>query len=323
MNAIAESIVRYEPGFVESAVFFAVRERPEERVYHRERSRLYGIGDPEKRERAFHNLDAQWFARLGLADPIERAVGEQPLVLSKVGHCLVAGAPEKKAEGAELFVTPEAAGGKETKPSTCILLQPASLLDAASLLTFLRHEMLHIVDMIDPGFGYEPALPPAEGGPTHDALLKNRYRVLWDTTIDGRMTRRGWAEAALRADRLNDFAREFPMLGERTEDLFGGFFDRESHTHAELVAFARDPRNGARDCAATVSPGSRCSLCGFPTFDFEPAPERLPEAMIARIAADFPQWRPERGLCGQCAELYRVREISLRAARELPGARSG
>ena len=323
MNAIAENFVRYEPRFVEDGVFLAVRGHAEEKRYHRERSRLYGIGDPDKRERAFQDLNAGWFARLGLADPIEKAIGEQPLVLSGAGHCQVARAAGKKEEGAELFVTPEAAGGKETKPSACILLEPASLLDAASLLTFLRHEMLHIADMIDPGFGYEPALPPAEGGPTHDALLKNRYCVLWDTTIDGRMTRRGWAEPALRADRLNDFAREFPMLGERTENLFGRFFDRESHTHAELVAFARDPRNRARDSAATVSPGSRCSLCGFPTFDFEPAPERLPEPMIARITADFPQWRPERGLCGQCAELYRVREISLRAARELPGARSG
>ncbi len=317
MNAIAENFLRYEPGFVETAVFFAVREGSEERVYHRERSRLYHIADPEKRERAFRDLNARWFVRLGLSGPIEMALSEAPTVLASVGHCLVAGAPEKKVEGAELFVTPEAGPEKKEKPTAGILLQPKSLLDAARLLAFLRHELLHITDMLDPDFGYEPALPAAEGGPTHDRLLKERYRVLWDATIDGRMARRGWASARVRDERLEEFACAFPMLGALTEDLFGGFFDRDAHTHAEVVAFASDPRTGSRE---TASPGSRCALCGFPTYDFEPAPESLPEHIVAAIAADFPAWRPSRGLCGQCAELYRAREMSLSAARELPRA---
>lgn len=317
MNAIAENFLRFEPGFVETAVFFAVREGSEERVYHRERSRLYRVADPEKRERAFRDLDARWFARLGLAAPIEQALCEAPTVLANVGHCLVAGAPEKKAEGAELFVTPEAGPGKKEKPTACILLQPKSLLDAAPLLAYLRHELLHLTDMLDPGFGYEPALPAAEGGPTHDRLLKDRYRVLWDATIDGRMARRGWAPARVRDERLEEFARAFPMLGDRTENWFGGFFDRDAHTHAELVAFASDPRTGLTE---TASPGSRCALCGFPTYDFEPEPESLPENIVTAIAADFPAWRPARGLCAQCAELYRAREMSLSAARELPRA---
>jgi hypothetical protein len=318
MNAIAENFLRYEPGLVETAVFFAVREGPEERLYHRERSRLYGIADPEKRERAFRDFNAGWFARLGVAAPIEQALGEAPTVLSNVGHCLVAGAPEKKIEGAELFVTPGAGPGKKEKPTACILLLPKSLLDTARLLAFLRHELLHLTDMLDPGFGYKPALPAAEGGPTHDRLLMDRYRVLWDATIDGRMARSGWGPASVRDERLEEFARTFPMLGALTEDLFGGFFNRDAHTHADLVAFASDPRTGFRK---TASPGSRCALCGFPTYDFEPSPERLPEHIVAAIGADFPAWRPSRGLCGQCAELYRAREMSLSAARELPGGR--
>jgi hypothetical protein len=277
------------------------------------------VTDAEERERAFQDLNAGWFARLGLADPIEKAIGEQPLVLSGAGHCLVASAPEQKAEGAELFVTREAGDGKKEKPTVCILLMPRSLLDPARVLTLLRHELLHVADMLDPNFGYEPALPPAEGGPTHDALLKNRYRVLWDTTIDGRMTRRGWATAALRAERLADFARAFPMLGARTEDTFGRFFDRDS-THTELVAFAVDPRADLKNSQATAAPGSRCALCGFPTFDFEPEPSRLPAELVAGVNLDFPRWRPADGLCRQCADLYRAQEMSLRAASELPRA---
>jgi hypothetical protein len=239
-----------------------------------------------------------------------------PTVLAKVGHCLVAGAPEKKLEGTELFVS---ADTKTEKPAACILLRPESLLDGARLLAFLRHELMHLVDMLDPAFGYEPALPAAEGGPTHDLLLKERYRVLWDTTIDGRMARRGWAPQSARADRLQEFVRAFPMLGVEAEQLFKIFFDQDAHTHRELVAFATDSRTGFRDAAA---PGSRCPLCGFPTYDFAPEAEKLPEKILAAIADDFPAWLPAHGLCGQCADLYRAREMSLRVARGLPHASS-
>jgi hypothetical protein len=315
MNAAAENFLRFDPGFVESAVFFAVHDRPEERIYQRERSRIYGIVDSEQREAAFHDFDARWFTRLSLPLPIEQAFAEAPTILASLGHCLIAGAPEKKLEGAELFVPPDT---KLEKPAACILLRPESLLDAERLLAFLRHELLHLSDMLDPGFAYEPALPAAEGGPTHDRLLKDRYRVLWDATIDGRMVRRGWLAAAARAERLEEFARAFPMLGAATNNLFESFFDGDGHTHGELVAFATHRPNGFEDRPA---PGSRCPLCGFPTYDFEAKAENLPENVIAAIAGDFPSWRPSRGLCAQCADLYRAREMSLRAARELPGLR--
>lgn len=318
MKAMTESFLRFDPGLVESAVFFAVRERPEERAYQRERARIYGIDDPERRERAFRELDARWFARLDLPDPIEQAFTEAPLVSAHIDHCLVAGAPEKKLEGAELFVPADTKAEKRDKPAACILLQPQSLLDGNGLLALLRHELLHLADMVDPAFGYEPALPAAEGGPTHDRLLQIRYRVLWDATIDGRMARRGWAPANARDERLEEFARTFPMLGGLTTNLFETFFDRDGHTHGELVAFATDPRTGFKD---TASPGSRCPLCGFPTYDFEPKAEDLPKDVVAAIAGDFPTWVPARGLCAQCADLYRAREMSLRAARELPGLR--
>ena len=300
-------LLRYEPRFLEDCVFLAARGHVQEKLYHRERNRVYEIAEPEERERAFHNLDTGWFMRLSLADPIEKAVSEQPFLSSSVGHCLVARAPGKKEEGAELFVPPKELAGKREKPTACILLQPQSLLDPARLLTFLRHELLHIADMLDPSFGYEPALPAAEGGPTHDRLLKDRYGVLWDATIDGRMARRGWVPAALRAERLAEFSHAFPMLGRQTEQLFSHFFDWESHTHAELVAFACHPRAALQDPAPGPSAGSRCALCGFPTYSFEPEPDRLPAEVIARINQDFPRWRPADGLCTQCAEIYRTR----------------
>ena len=304
----------YDPGLVEEAVFLAIESHPEATRFHRERDRIYRIADPEKRERDFQNLHRRWFFELGLAEQIEEAISEQPLLSSEVKSCLVSRAPGKQEEGAELFVNSEEKLSNKEKRAVSIFLRPESLLHPAPLLTFLRHELMHIADMLDPGFGYEPDLPAAEGGPTHDRLLKERYRVLWDATIDGRMARRGWGVESLREERLREFRNTFPMFGEESESLFSRFFDREPHTHVELVTFVLDPRAIAGTPQAP-HPGGRCPLCGFPTYAFEPEPERLSPQLLVEIVQDFPRWRPSHGLCGQCADLYRARRLSAHAER--------
>lgn len=320
---IEPTFLRYERRFIEDCVFVGVRGHAEERPYHYELDRLYKIEEQEERERAFQNLNTRWFMRLGLAEPIEAAVSEQPLLFSSVSYCLVARAPGKKEEGAELFVAPKEDPGEGARPTVGILLRPQSLLDAARLLSFLRHELLHIADMLDPGFGYKPTLPEGEGGPTHNRLLKDRYRVLWDTTIDGCMVRRGWAPAALRTDRLAEFAHAFPVFGPETEQLFSHFFNGESHNHAQLVAFAQNPRVASGLWHIGLYPGGRCSLCGFPTYSLEPEPVCLPAEVVTQITRDFPDWCPSDGLCVQCADLYRTCAISARAAQDLPGPYRG
>jgi hypothetical protein len=312
--------LRFHPRLVEEAVFLALREHPQSGAFYSERNRLYQIADADKREQAFLELNRAWYLRLGLARPIEQALDEQPLIASHVRLYAVGCAAGKKEEGVELFVSSDEGLGEKERRTVQILLRPESLLDPAALLPFLRHELFHIADMLDPQFGYEPTLPPAEGGPTHDRLLKERYRALWDTIIDGRMARRGWASESAHSERLRDFTRVFPVSGETTAQVFGHFFDQDNHTHAEIAAFALAPRAAFQKPGASSLAGSRCPLCGFPTYDFEPEPESLPKQVAAAIEDDFPAWRPADGLCKQCAELYRAREMSLLAARELPRA---
>lgn len=309
----------YQPVLVEEAVFLALRGRPQAARFEAERVRLYELKDPDARERAFHDLHRKWFSDLGLEIPIAKAASEQPLLESGVERCLVATAPGKREETAELFVCHDEKLSPEERRTVSIFLRPESLLNPSALLTFLRHELTHVSDMLDPAFGYEPDLPPAEGGPTRDQLLKERYRCLWDATIDGRMVRRGWGNERLRAERLDEFRRLFPMFAEEDESLFSRFFDQQPHSHAELVAFILDPRAvaGASDAH---HPGDRCPLCGFPTFAFELDAERLPPEVVGEIKADFPRWSPSHGLCRQCADLYRARRMSMTAAMLLPGS---
>jgi hypothetical protein len=300
--------IRYDPHLVVEAIFLATKDRPNERIFHKGRTRLYDIADPAARDRAFQEYHLSWFVRLRLDAPIKRAFAEQPSIRQAVRGCVIGWTPVRKDEGAELFVGPLAEGLSEReRRSVGVLLRSESLLDADSLLGFLRRELLHIADILDPDFAYEPTLPQAEGGPAHDSLLRDRYRALWNATIDGRLVRRGWAPASLRERCLHDFARVFPLVGSRLSETFAHFFDTEPHTHAELVAFACElDRHPLRP-----SQGSRCPLCRFPTYTFASDPERLPAQVIAGIVEDFPAWLPAQGLCLQCADLYRARALSV------------
>jgi hypothetical protein len=310
-------IVRYDPKLMEEAVFHAERDNYVAREIDDRRNRIYEVADPNERERLFHDLYRSWFVRLGLGKVVDQALREQPIISARVGRCYVVCATQAKEESAELFVAPDRGLEERHRLTVRILIRPETLLKQESAVRFLRHELFHIADMLDPAFAYEPALPKTDGGPTYDTLISNRYRVLWDLTINGRMLRRGWVCASIRDEQLRDFCYAFPMLEEKSGAQFSRFFDGERPTHPELAAFAFDPRAAVGGGVST--PGTHCPLCRFPTHAFEPEAENLGNEVIATINQDFPRWAPALGLCAQCADLYRASQLSMTAARELPG----
>src|SRR5437867_12451725 len=99
--------------------------------------------------------------------------------------------------------------------------------------------------MLEPAFGSDRTLRPSDDGPSRDTILRDRYRVLWDVTIDGRLARRGLGGVGARETRQQEFAKTFAMLGDEGPRVFDDWFDRIEPTHAALVAFAQAP-SGAR-----------------------------------------------------------------------------
>ena len=285
-----------------------------------QRDRIYDVAKPEARDELFRELYRTWFHRLGLGEPIHRALREQALVTTRVNNCYVLCATHAKQEGAELFVATDPVSREIQQRNLRILIRPATLLRTEAVMEFLRHELFHIADMLDPAFAYEPTLPKAEGGPTYDTLITNRYRVLWDVTIAGRMLRRGWCAGTVRDQELNNFRHAFPMLDGQYEELFERFFDAASSR-----AMRNSPRSPSTPRAATDNlsnqgvAGTHCSLCRFPTHAFASEPAHLGAEVLAAINEDFPDWTPAKGLCVQCADLYRGRQMSLEALRLLPG----
>jgi hypothetical protein len=315
----AAVVLDYEPALVEEAVLIAIRGHREERAFRRERDRLYEERDAEAREAAFRKHHVAWFERLALGRPVCLAFTEWPAIGATTRGNRVALARSRHEEGAELFVGSPADTPAGTAARWVVIrLRPEMLAAPDRTLGILRHELLHIADMLDPRFRYEPRLPSSPAGPAHENLLRERYRVLWDAFVDGRLVRLGLAPALLRDNRLAEFARTFPMLGPmlgpRMEETFARFFDGEACTHPDLVALAINPDgaaslspSGARPADAGPRPGERCPLCRFPTHAFEPTPEALPGDVVASIQTDFPAWSPTHGLCRQCADLYRSR----------------
>lgn len=98
--------------------------------------------------------------------------------------------------------------------------------------------------MLDPRFGYATALP---------AGARERYRVAWKVSVDGRLVRTGRLPGTARVARWEEFRNAFPTLGAAAADVFARLFDDPAPTHAGLVAIATSPRRGVeRACARAV-----------------------------------------------------------------------
>jgi hypothetical protein len=290
-----EDLVELDPALVEELVLLATDAStpPMGRRYRRERDGLYAIADGERREAAFRDLDARWFRSLGLAKPLVDLLGEFEPVLARISRCIVLHARRRRDEGADLHA------GRGNAPALAVKLTPASLLDWDRTVWFLRSELLHVEDMLDPAFGYarDPAL--RDNDPVYEKLVRDRYRVLWNTSVDGRLRARGCLPAEFEARSRREFLAAFSMLGSEVDDRFQKLFHGPRPSHAELLSFAVDVEGQA---------AGRCALCRFPTARFR-GPGLGPPVEDA-IRRDFPQFLSSDGICVQCADLYEARASS-------------
>lgn len=271
------------------------------RAFRWERDAVYEIELADVRETSFQELDARWFRRFGIADALLGLLGEHPLLARCTSVGYVVSASSSRDEGADLHAPGEELAETE-QPVLVIRLLPKTLLDQARLSALLRHELLHVTDMLDPDYGYEAALPETSGGPMAQRLIQDRYRVLWNTIIDGRLAGRGQLSSDDAEHRRLEFLATFQALGDDAESEFQRFFAAPRPKHAELVAFALEPK-GSRSSETRL-----CPLCSLPAFDLHSRLQALHPRILGAVQRDFPQWNREMGLCLQCADLYDARQ---------------
>jgi len=296
--------LRYDEDLIEAAVFRAASGRraavPPLQVarFHRNRERLYAILNADERNAAFFRLHLDWFREWGLERPLTELIEEFVLLPPSLDLLAFRKARGPNEEGAELFVNE--AGQRHA----VVALRPERFEQTPALTDFLRHEFTHLQDMVDPAFGYSPELPVAGWNPARQRLVRERYRLLWDITIDGRIAQAGRRPMASREQHWTAFSRGYSFWSPARQcQEFEGLWRNRSPRHGDLIALAADPR-GLCDQQQPV-PGAPCPLCSFPTFDWVEAGRIAPE-IAARVSAEFPDWSLSLSLCGRCHEVYQV-----------------
>ncbi|MBI3265144.1 MAG: hypothetical protein HYZ58_18610, partial [Acidobacteria bacterium] len=247
--------------------------RADARAFRRERDRVYDMADPDRREAAFHALHLRWFARLGLHEIVGQVVADHRDVVDRVDEGRVLRAVTRREEGADL-VDQIVPGEVDQRPILVLRLRPRTLLEPEALRALLRHELMHVADMLDPAFGYQRSLPLSDDGPSGDNIVRDRYRVLWDVTIDGRLARASPCDIRLEPDptrdaRWQEFAGTFSMLGDDCRRAFEEWFDQRHPTHARLVEFALAPMGSG----VAGAHAGRCPFCRFPVASLDPRPD--------------------------------------------------
>lgn len=233
--------IEYEQALVETAVFLAARR--EERLeceLHECIDRLYEIADHELRHREFARVFREFFTKLGFDRFMVALLAERPPVGERVDRCVVREAARTKAQSAELFIQGRQTGDHHVVRTLVIQMCPQSFLDTGRFITRMRRELLHVADMLDERFGYRREA--FAGEPSRQNLQRDRYRVLWDTYVAGRLEREHLGVNGERQQLERAFGRVFANYMTGTDgEVFARIFDAPSLTHRNFMDWAREP----------------------------------------------------------------------------------
>ena len=274
--------VYYDPHLVEDAVFLEVCRREEAgdldlyRKYHRLSDKIYETASPADREEEFRRLHQSLFVKLGFEGVVRKVLEEFP----GLDEVAILKAVADFDEGADL-----------RKGRGVIRLLPRRFLGIPGLKAYLRHELMHLTDMLSPDFGYIPekTSPP----------VQVRYGLLWDIYIDSRLIGTGRETISDKEGRRREFDEVYRNLPEVERGaIFEALWQRDRLTHKELLDMAQGIRSGV------PLPGSPCPLCRFPTHAWA---EEIEEEVIEAIKSDLPSWDPGQGACDRCVEVYKVK----------------
>lgn len=180
--------------------------------YRRQRDGIEdGDAGPEDRAAALTALHRSWFARFAFDGFLRERLEEIPGLAIPAGGARAVRASGDREEGADLHRLPGPGGGPGAF-SIVLRIRDGSLGAPRRLRTRLRRDLLHVADMLDPEFGYDPdagaSLPPASRN-----LLRDRVSAIWGLTVAGRARRLWPEEDILPPDRAAVvLGRAFPAL---------------------------------------------------------------------------------------------------------------
>jgi len=314
--------IHYDPLLTEAVVLQEICRRQEAgdptlfREYHVAADPLYHRR-PEARNAAFQRLHEQFFNTLGFPELLRTELHEFPSIESQASEVVVALAAGSHEEGADLSLE-EANGNGQPAKRVGIRLMADRFLDLPALHRYLRHELLHVVDLLDPAFGYEGEIRLAVTSPAEENIIRNRYRLLWCLSIDARLECAGGEPLAYRDSHRREFDAQYQKFSPTIRDaIFERLWQPEPLSHSLLLQMATGSEallrlagdtgsTGSETPRTVLLPGSPCPLCRFPSYHFVEDHNAL-GALVTGIQQDFPNWRIDDGLCERCLEGYALR----------------
>jgi hypothetical protein len=178
--------------------------------------------------------------------------------------------------------------------------------DPMALLRFLRHELQHLADMLDPAFAYARVPGSLLGTATTENAVRERLRILWSINVDGRIDARALPPMRALEDWVALLRRALPDLAaETTRACATSLWNRGLVPFPVLLDMARKPARklGGLDGIAGFVAGDPCPLCRFPVRQLAPLPPALlREEDLVSIREAVPGFDPKMGACERCIE---------------------
>lgn len=296
-------VIRFEPYFVEEAVFLRIQEIEKSgkkypvRLFHEERSRLYETVSKADQESKFRTFYLKHFHSLEIEKIFTDVIREFPLLQSSDLQVLVKSTFRKNQEAADLFVEPPIL-------RLVMSLRVPQILNPSYVGRFLRHELMHVSDMLDPAFHYSPKPELGGVGGVENNLIRERFRLLWDLYVSSRLIEGDHEPLIPLSELKQNFERSFSYLDDaRKAEIIAEFVGKKKWTQAGLVRLARNDRVNK----SLGKGGLRCPLCHFTSYEDTRTWTSSQNAIVDEIKSDFADWTTAQGLCTQCYDLYESR----------------
>lgn len=317
----ARSRLQFDPSLMESVVTRALTAGAlgpvgfNPSAFHAEADPLYANTEADERAARFRELFSRWFYRGQFDRPFADALAE----LLEVDRCTkmvtVTGASSRADERADLAtaagVPPHAAARKLWLG---ISIQPVRFLDRPMLRRWLRHELWHVRDMLDPAFQYTRGDLASGAERLPQRVVQDRFATLWSLSVDARVERAGLLPLNSREQRLAWLTGTFPgYCAAGYQSVIDAIGAARGRTYPELAQFARRPRelfrNEKSNSSEPAQPprGSPCPLCHFPTFHWADLYSQNVECVMTVIHDAYPNWDRSLGICATCFDLFSIR----------------
>ncbi|MDP6942911.1 MAG: hypothetical protein QF464_02080 [Myxococcota bacterium] len=253
--------IQITPDLVEEALFLWMRAASERgdlalvEDWERERESAYLEPSGAAREAAFGALASSRFRELELGAPLSSSLEHCPHASTIIERVLVRKVARPRDEGSELYVD-ESNDGEATSARLTLAICAQTFLDPSALADLTLREYLHAEDMLDPEFGYRPALSPDQPlEPARHELVRDRSRMLWEARVAGRMAALQDAQDPL-PDPPPIFQRAFSSLsGERCLALWSAAWYQRLGTWDGMIEVAHT----CGDAQAQLDQGTPCS----------------------------------------------------------------